>query len=70
MYPERADQTRYLFLIGRTDTNYGGSYKKEQKVKKRQKMSSRKSKKYFAAAGKKTHWKNLAARPMRGGIRL
>ena len=37
---------------------------------KRRKMSRSGSKKYFTAAGSKTHKKNIPSRPMRGGIRL
>lgn len=39
-------------------------------MKKRKKMSSKKSKKLFTRTAKKVKGKNLVARPMRGGIRL
>lgn len=37
---------------------------------KRSKMSKSGSRKYFTATASKTHKKNIAAAPMRGGIRL
>lgn len=37
---------------------------------KRRSMSRSGSKRYFTAAGSKTHKKNVPNRPMRGGIRL
>lgn len=37
---------------------------------KRKKLSSRGSKKLFAATGMRTHKRNVAPPPMRGGIRL
>jgi len=37
---------------------------------KRKKMSSKRSKKLFTKTAKKSHKKNMRARPMRGGIRL
>lgn len=37
---------------------------------KRRKMSSRGSKRYFSATASKTHFRNVKARPQRGGIRL
>ncbi len=36
----------------------------------RQKMKRSKSKKYFSKTASKTHKKNVAGKPMRGGIRL
>ena len=39
-------------------------------ARKRRKMSSRGSKRYFTATADKTHWKNIKPRPQRGGIRL
>lgn len=37
---------------------------------KRMKLSKKRSKKYFTATADKTHIKNVAPPPMRGGIRL
>ena len=37
---------------------------------KRRKMSRRGSGSYFTATASKTHYRNVKARPMRGGIRL
>lgn len=37
---------------------------------KRKKMTRKQSRKYFSKTAKKTHKKNVLARPMRGGIRL
>jgi hypothetical protein len=37
---------------------------------RRHKMSSRHSKKLFSNTAKRTHKKNVAGNPMRGGIRL
>jgi hypothetical protein len=39
-------------------------------MRRRKKMSRRASRKSFTAGGVLTHKKNLAGRPMRGGIRL
>lgn len=38
-------------------------------MKKRQKMSKKASKRVFRKGASKTHMKNLALRPMRGGYR-
>lgn len=37
---------------------------------KRHKVSSGKSKRMFSSTASRTHWKNIAGNPMRGGIRL
>jgi hypothetical protein len=37
---------------------------------RRRKMSRRGSGKYFTATADKTHFRNIAPRPQRGGIRL
>lgn len=37
---------------------------------KRHKMSRGASKRQFSSTASKTHWKNVAGAPMRGGIRL
>lgn len=37
---------------------------------KRHKLSSKASKSQFSRTASKTHWKNIAGNPMRGGIRL
>jgi hypothetical protein len=37
---------------------------------KRKKMSRKGSRKYFSKHAAKTHYKNVKARPQRGGIRL
>lgn len=37
---------------------------------KRRSMSGRGSRSYFTATASKTHYKNIKAKPMRGGIRL
>ena len=37
---------------------------------KRRKMSRRGSGRYFTATASKSHFRNTATRPMRGGIRL
>lgn len=39
-------------------------------MKKRRKMSKKYSKKNFTKNAVKTNWRNLADRPMRGGIRM
>lgn len=39
-------------------------------MRKRNRMSKRKSKKLFRKTAGRTHKKNLAPQPMRGGIRL
>jgi hypothetical protein len=43
---------------------------KEKKMAKRHKMSKRNSRKVFRRGAKNIKKKNVAARPMRGGIRL
>lgn len=37
---------------------------------KRRSMGMKQSKKLFTNTAKKTHWRNVSPRPMRGGIRL
>ena len=37
---------------------------------KRRKMSGRGSRRLFTATASRTHYRNVKARPMRGGIRL
>lgn len=39
-------------------------------MRKRIKMRSKSSKRLFSKTASRTHIKNIAARPMRGGIRL
>lgn len=39
-------------------------------MKKRYKMSKKASRKSFTKAAVKTNWRNIADRPMRGGIRM
>ena len=39
-------------------------------MKKRSKVDSKKSKKMFTETASRTHRKNVAGNPMRGGIRL
>nr|QJB19793.1 MAG: hypothetical protein [Microvirus sp.] len=39
-------------------------------MKKRGRMSGKKSRKLFSATASKTHKKNVQGNPMRGGIRL
>ena len=39
-------------------------------MKKRAKVDSKKSKQLFTRTASRTHQKNLAGNPMRGGIRL
>lgn len=40
------------------------------KFKNRKKMPAKKSRSLFSRTAKSTHYKNIAGRPMRGGIRL
>lgn len=37
---------------------------------KRHKLGSKASKAQFSSTASKTHWRNIAGSPMRGGIRL
>lgn len=39
-------------------------------MRARKKLSRKGSEAYFTATASKTHWKNVAPRPQRGGIRL
>lgn len=39
-------------------------------AKYRKKLSRKGSKSYFSATASKTHYKNVKARPQRGGIRM
>lgn len=39
-------------------------------MKKRAKVESKKSKAEFTRTASRTHWKNVADAPMRGGIRM
>jgi hypothetical protein len=43
---------------------------KKEHIMRRGKIKKSSSKKMFKKGASKTHWKNLAGRPMRGGIRL